>query len=228
MSDDQCAICYDDHNKSSVSLKCNHKYHLDCIVQSVKISKNKECPYCRHKIYGSIIRLKKKQDREKELLKPKCCCILKSGKNKGDLCNKIVEMDTDIYCKRHAKSILMNIEKANKKKLQIQMQQKIQNGSNNINNNCCSGIYKTGMKCTSPAILDGGYCGMHKPNKKLATSFYTKTIAEKCKCIIKSGKNKGNSCNRIITKNGYCGYHQNSNKENNILPDIISVQVISV
>jgi hypothetical protein len=224
MSDDLCAICYDEHNETSVILKCNHKYHLDCITQSIKISKCKECPYCRDKIYGSIIRLKKKQDREKELLKPKCCFILKSGINKGNICNKTVEKDTDKYCKRHKKSIFMNIEKENKKKLQEQIKKSIQN-----NSNTGSGIYKPGIeneiKCITPIILDGVYSGLNKKNKKI--TIYTKTITEKCKCIIKSGKNKGNLCNRKVTKNGYCGYHQNYTKKNK-MTDISPAELIIV
>lgn len=53
-----CPICYDELDSTSITLKCNHTFHYDCILNSFKssITKNtksynsykwRKCPYCR-------------------------------------------------------------------------------------------------------------------------------------------------------------------------------------
>lgn len=44
--EDICYICYDANNEDSIKLKCNHKFHYDCILNSY-IKNPKICPYCR-------------------------------------------------------------------------------------------------------------------------------------------------------------------------------------
>ena len=58
-----------------VKLKCNHKYHFECITLSYKFSHNKLCPYCRK---PSPI------PTSKNAIKPigSCEAILKTGKRK--------------------------------------------------------------------------------------------------------------------------------------------------
>ncbi len=54
--DDICPICLDINN-TSVSLICNHKYHIECINKYIYLllkkgekEENIQCPYCRTKI----------------------------------------------------------------------------------------------------------------------------------------------------------------------------------
>ena len=48
MDDDICSICGDKlDNEYNHTLKCNHKYHYQCILLSFKNMNNNECPYCR-------------------------------------------------------------------------------------------------------------------------------------------------------------------------------------
>lgn len=51
-STEQCSICLEDHNKSSVKLKaCNHIYHEKCIDTWLDSHKsNQTCPLCRAKV----------------------------------------------------------------------------------------------------------------------------------------------------------------------------------
>ena len=49
---EECAICGDnlDNGEQVHILKCNHKFHLDCIYKQYIFSqshKKRECPYCR-------------------------------------------------------------------------------------------------------------------------------------------------------------------------------------
>ena len=106
-----CGICADSLNsKFTHTLKCGHTFHYDCLFNSFKKSKNLLCPYCRstnnklplvngikkininlniHIIDGNY---------ENKL----CDCILKTGKNKGNPCNKNCELGY-YQCKRHLK-----------------------------------------------------------------------------------------------------------------------------
>lgn len=43
---DECAICFDNHGQKSVTLLCKHSYHDQCIkTWSIK---SKMCPICRN------------------------------------------------------------------------------------------------------------------------------------------------------------------------------------
>lgn len=43
--DDICSICLDNNNKKSILLKCNHKFHKECLYQWLKVKPI--CPLCQ-------------------------------------------------------------------------------------------------------------------------------------------------------------------------------------
>jgi len=53
-----CPICYDELDSTSITLKCNHTFHYNCILNSFKssitknssnlLNKTRKCPYCRN------------------------------------------------------------------------------------------------------------------------------------------------------------------------------------
>ena len=120
-----CNICYDEIDKSKdISiLKCGHKFHYKCILetyknQNTRNSKNstRTCPYCRenggylllkpgmipqnciHKEYKDYINGKI------EIVKyipGKCKYILKKGQNAGFQCS--LNEKNNGYCTRHFK-----------------------------------------------------------------------------------------------------------------------------
>ena len=51
---EECAICITDNNSNSISLKCNHTYHNDCIklwiYECTKQEKQSKCPICNDNI----------------------------------------------------------------------------------------------------------------------------------------------------------------------------------
>ncbi len=78
-------------NMSYIKLKCGHSFHYSCIYISYKYTNNKKCPYCREDGGDLVIQKNIKL----------CKAIIKSGKNKGNICNcKITNTDA-IYCGRH-------------------------------------------------------------------------------------------------------------------------------
>lgn len=94
MSEDnlRCSICSDilnelDENNPIITIKCGHIYHYSCIKTSYFYSKNMNCPYCR-------------KDGGKLTLR--CKAIIKTGKNKGQICNCSI-INNNIYCGRHNK-----------------------------------------------------------------------------------------------------------------------------
>lgn len=118
--EEECSICGVDLNRGyCIKLSCNHTYHYECLMSSfIEIKKcsslkNKyrnRCPYCR-KSCGElplVNGLKKviplihyKLSEEKpEYEERGCKGILKSGKNKGLVCNKKCQLGYE-YCKRH-------------------------------------------------------------------------------------------------------------------------------
>ena len=54
-TDNTCPICYDTLDSNSITLKCKHTFHYNCILTAYKsnISKKsrhiRNCPYCRNK-----------------------------------------------------------------------------------------------------------------------------------------------------------------------------------
>ena len=91
--DNICNICKDSNNDSSITLKCGHTYHRECILLSIKHSSN-ECPYCRKYIFLSDI----------INTQPTICKgIIKSGKNKGKQCTHLANFLNGEYCGKHIK-----------------------------------------------------------------------------------------------------------------------------
>ena len=120
MENEECSICGVCLNDSySIELSCGHKYHYECLMSSfIEIKKcsqlkkkyKNRCPYCR-KICGELPLVNglkkviplihyKLSDEKPDYEEKRCIGILKSGKNKGYLCNKKCQFGYD-YCKRH-------------------------------------------------------------------------------------------------------------------------------
>ena len=50
-----CAICLEEHNETTVMLKCTHRYHRACILSHKQINQdNALCPLCRDKIENQV------------------------------------------------------------------------------------------------------------------------------------------------------------------------------
>jgi hypothetical protein len=81
---EECMICHFpiDENGNMVKLSCNHLYHHNCINYLVK-NNIIICPYCQIKTNMNKITKSKPK-----LLKTSCTTILKTGKNKGNICNR--------------------------------------------------------------------------------------------------------------------------------------------
>ena len=75
-------------------LKCGHCFHYSCIYLSYKYSNNKKCPYCRQD-GGNLSFLNMKKNIKL------CQAIIKSGKNKGNICNCKIKNNDVLYCGRH-------------------------------------------------------------------------------------------------------------------------------
>lgn len=114
--EDICNTCYELLNNDIIVLKCGHKYHYDCILNSYKYSLDvlkRLCPYCRS--YGGYLPLKEGTTAEKHIhygYKKKkitnniffeeCGAIIKSGKNKGNKCTAMGKYNG--WCGRHVGS----------------------------------------------------------------------------------------------------------------------------
>ena len=110
-SDEFCDICFEKHDKTSLILKCKHRFHYDCILESFKKKKFKNgsirsCPYCRQKT-GYLPLLegmkpirhihKEKKYKVKTVI---CSAIHKNGKNKNKQCKYSVKINS-LYCGIH-------------------------------------------------------------------------------------------------------------------------------
>lgn len=86
---EKCLICHfpDDCNNLE-KLSCGHYFHLHCLkVDNTKKNCKINCPYCNKKV--TIKKIKNNVEEEKDDTKSVCQFILKSGKNKGCVCNRI-------------------------------------------------------------------------------------------------------------------------------------------
>jgi hypothetical protein len=82
---EDCNICSEQLlDEDEYKLKCNHKFHYDCIKMTFVYSGNYTCPYCRQ-YHGKLYN--------------QCTAILKSGKNKGSKC--ILQAKFGKLCGRH-------------------------------------------------------------------------------------------------------------------------------
>lgn len=117
--EEECSICgLSLNDKYAIELKCNHKFHYECLLCSFKEIKKtsfkhnycNRCPYCRRScgVLPIVNGLKaityqihyKTTDKKPEYEETRCKGILKSGKNKGSLCGKKCQLGYE-YCKRH-------------------------------------------------------------------------------------------------------------------------------
>ena len=109
-----CIICGEDLKKNySIKLECHCKseYHYECIMNTLRGEKYNKCPLCSfpyiklplvnglkkldpkvHKIDGNTI--------YENLM---CQTVLKTGKNKGNKCDKHCKLGY-LTCQRHFKS----------------------------------------------------------------------------------------------------------------------------
>ena len=106
---EECWICGDVlHNGKYVQeLKCGHKFHYECILKTFEMDKDisngkkkylNYCPYCSKEIglleiVNGLTNIKKGihygiKEKKPIYMNEKCISILKSGKNKGERCNR--------------------------------------------------------------------------------------------------------------------------------------------
>ncbi len=128
--DKYCSICYDEHNDTSIKLKCGHMYHYECIKDSYKLNKTsgRICPYCRRD--GGYLPLMGGDEPEKNIHKEwleqikvkkpvnmfyntKCKGIIKSGPNKNNPCSCWGLEKYNGYCGKHKKQYTGNINQNN-------------------------------------------------------------------------------------------------------------------
>lgn len=120
-----CLISKEPLTDNYITLDCNHKFNYQPLVNECKtqilynksyleINKIKtgtiKCPYCRTINKQKIIYnnnynndfcsffMKRLKDVKSV---NRCQAILKSGKNKGELCNCVIKQNDAIYCLRH-------------------------------------------------------------------------------------------------------------------------------
>ena len=117
---EECAICgLDLDEKFSQELKCNHKFHYECLMKTFQNTycpklKRNHCPYCRDScgFLPVVNGLKKLQTGVHAVdisgycvpVNVPCKYILKKGKNKGNACNKKCFLGYE-YCKVHKKAM---------------------------------------------------------------------------------------------------------------------------
>ena len=60
-----CSICLCDYDKRSMTIKCNHTFCVDCLLEHISKSKNNKinCPLCRREFFSKIEYIKPKVER---------------------------------------------------------------------------------------------------------------------------------------------------------------------
>jgi len=114
MTDEVCIICGDKlSDKYIQKLDCGHEYHYECILKSFTHSKEckNTCPYCRQiqdklPIVNGLKKLNigihYDKNEKIDYQNIMCTYSLKSGKNKGNICNKNCKVGFNV-CGRHLK-----------------------------------------------------------------------------------------------------------------------------
>jgi len=106
-----CIICGENLEiKYSLSLNCtcNYKFHYECIFTTLKNDKYNKCPYCAKPfqmlpLINGIKRINPTVHQGPLEYENKMCqSILKSGKNKGNKCDKNCKLGY-FTCNRHFK-----------------------------------------------------------------------------------------------------------------------------
>tara|TARA_Y100001958_G_C21247521_1_gene578962 strand:- start:7226 stop:7567 length:342 start_codon:yes stop_codon:yes gene_type:complete len=112
--DKECPICGELLNTKYVhKLDCNHEFHYECLLKSLKFQKKNICPTCRDPFnYLPVVNgLRKLEYRihydsnNKDSVKLnnlKCNHIITKGKNKGNKCNKNCKIGFNT-CSLHTK-----------------------------------------------------------------------------------------------------------------------------
>tara|TARA_B110000858_G_scaffold190579_1_gene238716 strand:+ start:1047 stop:1373 length:327 start_codon:yes stop_codon:yes gene_type:complete len=106
MEDNTCGICCMKNDKYIHTLKCGHKFHYECLIDSFKFDKSLSCPYCRSEnnelplVNGIKNTNKYYFEKNENYENIKCDCILKMGKNKGNKCNNYCAIGK-FKCNRH-------------------------------------------------------------------------------------------------------------------------------
>jgi len=186
---DPCGVCYMNLNHKKVQLKCSHEFHYECLNKK-KYNKF-ECPYCRQtQSLASLKKLCKALNTNGKICgkacfyssglcskhydyqEKKCCAIYKSGKNKGNQCEKSVLNQESDYCKRH-----QNFKTATKLKEIKKLCKYILTRGTNKGNDCCKNV-----------LEKTDYCKKHQDSDI------------RCIHILTRGKNKGLTCGKK-TKN---------------------------
>jgi hypothetical protein len=107
-----CGECINDKYSISLPCQCKSQYHYECIFNTLKNDKYQKCPLCStpdmklpivngikntHPFIHII-------DENKPHENVMCQTILKTGKNKGDMCGKNCKLGYTA-CQRHFKLI---------------------------------------------------------------------------------------------------------------------------
>jgi len=112
-----CNICGDNLSNAHIhKTNCNHIFHYECLQKSLQNSfdKNNSCPLCRQhidllvpvnglkKLIRGIHYTSEQYKNSLNYINIPCKDILKSGENKGSVCNKNCKIGYD-SCGRHVK-----------------------------------------------------------------------------------------------------------------------------
>jgi len=113
MEQENCYTCYCKLSGKIIQLKCSHRFHYNCILESYKFDElNRKCPYCRCNggylpLIDGILPI---QNIHKEFYSYKCIqkrfcdSIIKSGCNKGMICGRRIKNNGK--CGIHIKNVL--------------------------------------------------------------------------------------------------------------------------
>jgi len=120
LDEEECAICgVSLGDKYTHTLKCNHKFHYECLLKTFtstnnKYDKKKRCPYCKTKcdhlpLINGIIKpiqyihyTTYDELNNLEIVNKPCKYVKKKSKRKGEECGKKCKIGYD-YCSSHIK-----------------------------------------------------------------------------------------------------------------------------
>ena len=169
-----CLISNDSLDKNAITLECKHRFNFlplyNEIVQqksynnleTTRLKSNQiKCPYCRS-ISNKLLPHVKINENTKFIFgvnspsnlcmtSNKCSYVFKSGKNKGNCCNKSsLYFGDNYYCNQHKKYAKF---------------ENIENENDNSSINICKAILKTGknkgLQCRCKTIENSEFCKRH-------------------------------------------------------------------
>ena len=166
-----CLISHESLTENHIELECGHMFNYKNIFNEVKTQKNNpsyyevqklrnneiKCPYCRRKQNGILPHITG-YDKIKYVNTPiymvmklnKCKHRYKSGKRKGQLCNKKCTKEYCTRCGRYAKKSLIKATLKNSTLKNVEV---------------CPVILKSGKRKGQPCNVSckvNGKCGRHK------------------------------------------------------------------